>query len=144
MCVLDARVSVLSVLCYVTSYIKSRDTIITIGTLLPNITDRRLMTKLRISDLSLEIEKGRHKKPYKSPQDRLCPFCKTETQDEKHFLIKCNLYDNLRQKLTTDLKQRTNLDLDHLSEQNKFITLLNSHHRKFKTWWRNISKNVFS
>ena len=92
---------------------------------IPNITDRRLMTKLRISDHSLEIEKGRHKKPYKSPQDRLCPFCKTSTEDEKHFLVKCNLYDNLRQKLTTDLKQRTNLDLDHLSEQNKFTTLIN-------------------
>ena len=33
-------------------------------------------TQLRISDHNLEIEKGRYRKPYVKPQNRIYPICK--------------------------------------------------------------------
>ena len=83
------------------------------------------MTKLRISDHCLEIEKGRHQRPYKLSQDRICPKCNIETEDEKHFLIKCKFYDNQRHKLFQEIQEQTNINLDYLPEQTKFTTLIN-------------------
>ena len=62
-----------------------------------NIKHRVALTKLRISSHKLQIERGRYKKPYTKPEDRTCPKCQTCMEDEKHFLIKCSLYDNLRE-----------------------------------------------
>ena len=45
--------------------------------------------KIRISDSKLMIEQGRHKKL--SLQDRICPLCKTDVEDEFHFVIKCRM-----------------------------------------------------
>ena len=62
-----------------------------------NIKNRTALTKLRLSDHSLAIEKGRHQNINHS--DRKCPFCPEEVEDELHFLIKCPTYKFLRKKL---------------------------------------------
>ena len=67
-----------------------------------NIADRTALTKFRLSDHSLMIEKGRHSNIHQS--DRCCPFCPNQIEDESHFLIKCPIYSNLRKKLLNDLE----------------------------------------
>ena len=58
-----------------------------------NFEFRRLITKLRISDHVLLIEKGRH---FKIPrEERLCQKCKL-LDDEIHFLLHCTINSNLR------------------------------------------------
>ena len=52
-----------------------------------NKEEIRSFTKIRISDSKLMIEKGRHKKVPK--ENRKCPLCTTEIEDEFHFVIHC-------------------------------------------------------
>ena len=60
-----------------------------------NFGNRKLIAKLRCSNHPLEIEKGRHKKKERS--DRKCLFCdKNVIEDEKHFLLECDLYYQLK------------------------------------------------
>ena len=39
------------------------------------------------------IEKGRHQKPITPRDNRRCPFCPTEIENEVHFLTKCIAYN---------------------------------------------------
>ena len=72
-----------------------------------NFEERRTLTKLRCSDHSLEIEKGRHKKVDRG--QRLCLLCpKQAIEDEEHFLLHCDGYLYLRTKY--DIKNTTPLD----------------------------------
>ena len=47
------------------------------------------MSKFRLSNHRLMIEKGRH-------NNRKCPFCLTHIEDETHFLINCPIYSSIR------------------------------------------------
>ena len=60
--------------------------------------------KIRISNsILLNIEKSRH---LKIPvEQRMCPLCKQEIEDEYHFIMKCQNLDELRNKLLTKLFQ---------------------------------------
>ena len=58
-----------------------------------NFEYRRLITKLRISDHSLLIEKGRQFKI--SREDRLCKTC-NKIEDEQHFLLDCKTNSQIR------------------------------------------------
>ena len=66
-----------------------------------NIKIRTQLTKLRISDYNLMIEKGRHKGVHKDL--RFCPFCQRTVEDELHFLISCPTYKNLRKPVMDSL-----------------------------------------
>lgn len=60
-----------------------------------NFEYRRSIAKLRCSDHTLEIEKGRHKQIPKP--NRTCVLCKTGViEDEEHFLFVCTTFDSLR------------------------------------------------
>ena len=48
-------------------------------------------TKLRLTDHKLMIKVDRHRKIPR--EERICPICSTEIEDEIHFLIKCNVYE---------------------------------------------------
>ena len=58
---------------------------------------RKVVSKIRCSDHPLEIEKGRHLNIPRT--DRICKIC-TEgvIEDEEHFLLKCKIYQPLREK----------------------------------------------
>ena len=59
---------------------------------------RKIITKIRCSDHTLEVEKGRHAKEYTRREDRICEICTDGvTEDESHFLLKCGTYDSLRE-----------------------------------------------
>ena len=48
-----------------------------------NIRHRNIMTKLRLSNHRLAIETRRYMRPYKKPNERICPLCRKEAEDEK-------------------------------------------------------------
>ena len=62
-----------------------------------NIQHRTAFTKLRLSNHCLEIEKGRYQRIDKN--NRFCPFCPKSIEDEKHFLLQCEIYKILRETL---------------------------------------------
>ena len=63
-----------------------------------NVKQRQILTKYRISDHSLAIEKGRHKKTWLPEESRVCSHCTTgEVETEMHFLLHCQRYKNTRQ-----------------------------------------------
>ena len=60
-----------------------------------NREQRRLLAKLRLGVLPLEIEKGRRSNLDRS--DRLCKLCHAnEVEDEIHFLLKCPVLESTR------------------------------------------------
>ena len=52
------------------------------------------MSKFRLSDHCLMIEKGRHRRPQPPRDQRLCPFCPDQVEDEAHFLTQCYGYNH--------------------------------------------------
>lgn len=73
-----------------------------------NVSDRIALTRFRLSNHTLMIEKGRHRDT-KIPKlfDRTCPFCPGHVEDEFHFLIKCQTFRTLRQKLLEEIQMIT-------------------------------------
>ncbi len=60
-------------------------------------TFRKVISRLRCSNHSLAIEKGRYTNPKTPREERLCVFCNEGAiEDEGHFLLKCPIYTNLR------------------------------------------------
>ena len=64
---------------------------------------------MRISAHKLEIERGRYSRPMISREERFCKYCTNEIEDEKHFILKCPLYINIRTKYNC-LFENTNND----------------------------------
>ena len=65
------------------------------------VKHRNALSKLRLSNHKLNIEVGRHKRIAK--ENRFCPFCVDNIEDEVHFLIECELYKNSRENLWEEL-----------------------------------------
>ena len=84
-----------------------------------NVKDRISLTKFRLSNHKLMIEKGRHLKLEKSK--RTCPFCNS-IENEIHFLLHCTNFTPIREKLFNDLRKFKNLKI--MDVQNAFIYLL--------------------
>jgi hypothetical protein len=63
---------------------------------LPSFRDRQRITKFITSNHCLEVEKGRHEN---KPRDqRVCRACTlNHIEDEEHFLLHCDAYNDLRQ-----------------------------------------------
>ena len=79
------------------------------------------LTKLRLSDHCLMIERGRYSRPIVPREERFCPHCPMKLEDEEHFLTQCSAYDrtSLYSQLTDTCPQ-----FGHLDHHNKFIFLL--------------------
>ena len=94
-----------------------------------NFEYRKLICKLRISDHSLEIERGRYKKIAR--HDRKCTVCKV-IDDEIHFFFNCSINESLRKKYLSSFEFENNLTLQEkikiiLSpETNEQVRLLGS------------------
>ena len=96
---------------------------------------RCALTKLRLSDHNLMIEKGRKKSTKLLFDDRTCKLCFSENfqaaEDEVHFLFDCSWrkYEKHRQKLTNDI---INL-VPHfykLDSRGKFVFLISNEDRE--------------
>ena len=86
-----------------------------------NIDVRISFTKFRLSNHSLMIEKGRHQKIDKN--QRFCPFCPGLVEDEIHFLLECNCFEEHR----TRFLENINANIDYVLPREKkelFTTLM--------------------
>lgn len=59
---------------------------------------KRYFAMLRAGSLPLSVETGRYTKPKTPLNERLCEMCSMQcVEDEKHFLLTCNLYSDIRE-----------------------------------------------
>ena len=67
------------------------------------------MTKFRLSNHKLMIEKGRHRNLDKTM--RVCPFCTSvqNPEDEIHFLSKCEVFRYIRTDLLSNIEEGKSL-----------------------------------
>ena len=68
-----------------------------------NVPERISLSKLRLSNHTLMIETGRHKKIER--EKRFCPFCSSKVEDEFHFIVECPIYNHLRWELWNIIKR---------------------------------------
>jgi hypothetical protein len=86
-----------------------------------NVEARRTVSKFRLSNHNLNIEKGRHKGIPK--ELRFCPFCPNKVETETHFLIECLKYRHLRDEMfMTTLRNKPSFRYYNPSQ--KFVYLL--------------------
>jgi len=58
---------------------------------------RQILSKYRLSEHSLAIETGRHRKSWLPREQRVCVQCRTgEIETETHFLLHCHKYSSIR------------------------------------------------
>ena len=57
---------------------------------------KKLICKLRLSSHCLCVENGRYKNV--PLERRICPMCKSDMEDEYHFMLKCPAFNNLRKR----------------------------------------------
>ena len=70
-----------------------------------NFSRRRVITKIRLSNHRLMIEKGRHENLQRV--DRVCPFCiQRVVEDESHFIFECPTYIHLRAQLYAEIEEK--------------------------------------
>ena len=61
---------------------------------------RDVIKEIEVSAHKLDIEIGRHRRPYIPRHQRLCLYCNCgEIDDEIHFLLKCNFHAEARHSL---------------------------------------------
>ena len=86
-----------------------------------NVATRTQVTKFRLSNHRLAIEKGRHEGI--QLELRFCPFCKNKIENEVHFITDCHTYAYMRQELYNELA-KTNPSFRHLPPKDIFIFIL--------------------
>ena len=64
---------------------------------------RRVLTRLRCGTNELSIETGRHSGL--AIADRVCPICRAQVEDERHFLLECEHYQQQRAALWVQIDQ---------------------------------------
>ena len=82
---------------------------------------RKSYTKFRLSNHSLNIEKGRHKNIPK--ELRFCPFCPNQVETEIHFLIECKMYQSIKDDLIKPIVN-TIPNFEYYTKNEKFKYLL--------------------
>jgi hypothetical protein len=73
-----------------------------------NKQGRWLVTSVRTGANQLRIETGRWTKPKTKIEERLCMECMNgELEDEKHFILDCEMYDDLRERMFEQIRQKS-------------------------------------
>ena len=85
---------------------------------------RRTVALFRSGSLPLAIETGRYARPRIPIDDRLCKHCDiNEVESERHFMMVCPLYDDMRFELFEKAKTVMN-DFETLDINSKFLRLM--------------------
>ena len=93
-----------------------------------NRSKRSLLSRFRLGILALRIETGRWYQSIDADQ-RYCNICNNgEVEDEQHFLMRCAVYNDLRQALFDKCTFKNNR-FNTLSELDKFIYIVNCQER---------------
>ena len=90
-----------------------------------NIRHRITLTKLRLSNHKLAIETGRYVRPYKKPEERICPICKKDVEDEIHVLTLCPAYQEKRSTLFEYLRKEYKISVNRMAPGDVFLLLIN-------------------
>ena len=103
---------------------------------IPSFEGRKAIAKVRCSDHSLQIEKGRHKKTPR--ENRICNFCPLKVvETEEHFLTTCTFY--YRYKPKYELQTMDNAkDLINNTDPTvlgKYLAEVFSERKKYKEWF---------
>ena len=69
------------------------------------------------------IERGRHIRPKLNLEERICPVCQEGVEDEKHFLVICKFYEELRKPLLEHCV-RVTPQLESYSEEEQFVAIM--------------------
>ena len=86
---------------------------------------RYLLTSLRSGTNKLRIETGRWKRPIEKEHERLCLQCNNgEVEDEKHFLLRCSRFQDLRIGLFESIRLKTGVDLGTKSQEIQWQNLM--------------------
>ena len=88
-----------------------------------HVKERTALTKLRLSNHLLMIEKGRHLNI--SRNQRFCPFCPNIIENEKHFLTRCSQYRHLREELLNQVRAIIP-QIDNRCDDQKFLDLMST------------------
>ena len=95
-----------------------------------NLKYKIAISRFRLSNHSLMIEKGRHHKPNKiDKKERKCYFCKNKIENEEHFMIECPLYTPHRrtfENICNEMYPR----YKNLTGEQKFIFLMSNENEK--------------
>ena len=86
-----------------------------------NRNHRVIYTKFRLSDHSLNIEKGRHRKPKITRDQRFCPFCPTLVENEIHFITQCTAYTDRHELFRMIINEVPNFEILNVEEQFKYL-----------------------
>ena len=87
-----------------------------------NISIRSIVTKFRLSNHKLMIELGRHQ-GIEDRNERVCPFCPDQVEDEFHFLLCCPIYKTQRKKFVEPII-KNKFHFSYLSIERKMEYLL--------------------
>ena len=87
--------------------------------------NRTDLTKIRLSDHTLIIEKRRHQGLSENQRLFLCPFCDNKVETEQHFIMECKTFEIFRQKLFEDITE-INDRFGLLDDTEKFVFLLSN------------------
>ena len=88
-----------------------------------NLKHKIAISRFRLSNHTLMIEKGRHLRLDKN--ERKCYFCENNIENEEHFLIKCPFYSPLRLALEKACTEHCSR-YENLNEEQKFIFLMSN------------------
>lgn len=92
-----------------------------------NKQHRKLITQLRLSSHNLNIESKRG--TIQNPNDRKCHMCNlSEIEDEKHFLVICPAYADVREELYQVAKSQSD-HTDTYDNQQWLIWLLTNENK---------------
>ena len=90
-----------------------------------NFKHRIALSRLRLSNHPLMIEKGRHMRPKIERNNRTCFHCKDKIENESHFLTSCPLY-RLERELLYKTCQENSLNFVNLGDQEKFVFIMSN------------------
>ena len=77
-----------------------------------------------LSNQKLAIETGRYVRPYKKPEERICPIRKKDVEDEIHFLITlCPAYQEKRCTLFEYLNKEYRISVNRMAPDDVFLLL---------------------
>ena len=99
------------------------------------------LTRFRLSNHNLLIEKGRHMRPRLERNERICFICKDAVEDEIHFITKCPLYSKERIKLYRSLQDSCAHFISLATDEQKFIYIMANEDKKIL---RELGKYVYN
>ena len=89
-----------------------------------SVKHRIALSRFRLSNHTLMIEKGRHMRPQIDRKDRKCGLCTNEIENEFHFVIVCPLYEKERVTLFQSCRENSKHFDNDLNEEQKFIFIM--------------------